>query len=150
MLPLFPMMRSIISIVLFFTVITHVSQLRLRNPLLLGFASYIVSIVILTLLPTGTLGYAGLFVSILFDSFGSAILSTLRESIVAINADVKERSRTLAMLQMIVMLVSVPFGYIGGFLSSISRVLPFMLIISLFVVGMGVTYIFFRTGGTNK
>ncbi|MDR1000082.1 MAG: MFS transporter [Clostridiales bacterium] len=150
MLPLFPMVRSIISIVLFFTVITRVSQLRLRNPLILGFASYIVSIVILVLLPTGALGYTGLLVSILFDSFGSAILSTLRESIVAINADVKERSRTLAMLQMIVMLISVPFGYIGGFLSSISRVLPFVLIIALFVIGMGVTYIFFRTGGTNK
>jgi MFS family permease len=150
MLPLFPMVRSIISIVLFFTVITRVSQLRLRNPLILGFASYIIALVILILLPGGTAGHIGLVVSILFDSFGSAVLSTLRESIVAIHADIKERSRTLAMLQMIVMLISVPFGYIGGYLSSMSRVLPFILIMFLFTVGIIVTYIFFRAGGTNE
>ena len=50
----------------------------------------------------------------------------------------------MALLQTTVMLVSVPFGYIGGALSDISRVLPFVLGIVLLVTGILATAFFYR------
>jgi ABC-type glucose/galactose transport system permease subunit len=63
---------------------------------------------------------------------------------VAIHADPEERSVILALLQTTVMLVSVPFGYIGGLLSDMSRVLPFVLNIGLMLLGILATALFYR------
>ena len=150
LLPIFPMARSILSIFLFFTVITHIKQNRLKWPLYGGFLSSIVGAVLLiTITDTGVMGYVILSVSLLFEALGGAVLATLRESLVAIHVDPEERSGVMALLQTTVMLVSVPFGYIGGLLSDISRILPFVLSITLLMLGILATTIFFRTG-TNK
>jgi MFS family permease len=93
---------------------------------------------------TGVWGYVILSVSLIFEALGMAVLSTLRESLVAIHADSTERSRIMALLQTMVMMVSVPFGYIGGLLSDISKILPFVLIIALLMVGMLATAVFYR------
>ena len=53
---------------------------------------------------------------------------------VAIHVDPIERSGILALLQTIVMFVSIPFGYIGGLLSDKSRILPFILIMVLWLL----------------
>jgi hypothetical protein len=50
----------------------------------------------------------------------------------------------MAILQTTVMMVSVPFGYIGGLLSDISRVLPFVLTIVLLMLGILATTVFYR------
>ncbi|GHV05731.1 hypothetical protein FACS1894217_03100 [Clostridia bacterium] len=144
MLPIFPMVRSILAIILFFTIIGRIKQSKLKNPLLLGFFSFIAGQIVLISVPGGYLGYGLLVVSLLFESLGGAVLSTLRESLVAIHVDSAERSRVLAVLQTAVMMVSVPFGYIGGWLSSMSKVLPFVMNIALLLVGVVATLRFFR------
>lgn len=145
LLPIFPMVRSIFSILLFFTVISRIKQSKLKWPLYGGFFSSIVGCVLLvTISGTGIWGYAVLSVSLLFESLGSAVLSTLRESLVAIHVNPEERSGIMALLQTTVMLVSVPFGYIGGLLSDISRVLPFVLSIALLLLGILATSLFYR------
>jgi len=145
LLPIFPMIRSILSIVLFFTVISKIKQNNLKWPLYGGFISTIISCILLILVTdTGILGYIILIISLFFDALGGAVLSTLRESLVAINVDPKERSNIMAILQTTVMLVSVPFGYIGGLLSDISRILPFILSIALLLLGIVSTAIFYN------
>ncbi|NLN65868.1 MAG: MFS transporter [Clostridiaceae bacterium] len=145
LLPIFPMARSILSIVLFFTVISRIKQSRLKWPLYGGFFSSIVGcILLISITQTGVLGYVLLSVSLVFEALGVAVLSTLRESLVAIHVDPEERSVIMALLQTTVMMVSVPFGYIGGLLSNISRILPFVLSIALLLVGMLVTALFYR------
>lgn len=145
LLPIFPMARSILSIFLFFTVITHIKQNKLKWPLFGGFFSAILScILLISVTDTGVWGYVILSVSLIFDALGGAVLATLRESLVAIHVDPAERSGIMALLQTTVMLVSVPFGYIGGLLSDISRVLPFVLSISLLLLGILATGIFYR------
>lgn len=145
LLPIFPMIRSMLAIFLFFTIIKHIEQTRLRWPLVGGFFSSIIGCSILIVIKgTGILGYTLLAVSLIFEALGLAVLQTLRESLVAIHADRDERSGVLAILQTIVMMVSVPFGYISGLLSDISRVLPFVLSIVLLGTGIIVTLIFFR------
>jgi MFS family permease len=146
-LPLFAMLRSLIALFFFFTVIAHINQLRLKNPLLMGFASYFVGQSILILTPAGAdvfLRYAVLGLSLLFDGFGIGMLAMLAESLIQIHADSAERARVLAIFQMIVMLISAPFGWIGGLLSELSRNLPFVMNLALICVGIATTLIYYR------
>ena len=150
LLPIFPMARSILSIILFFTVIGHIKQTKLKWPLYGGFFSSIIScLLLITITDTGVWGYVILSASLVFEALGVSVLGTLRESLVAIHVDPEERSGILALLQTTVMLVSVPFGYIGGLLSDISRVLPFVLSIVLMVLGILATSIFYRTASAK-
>lgn len=145
LLPIFPMARSILSIVLFFTVITHIKQTKLKWPLFGGFLSSILGcILLISIKNTSVIGYLILAVSLIFDALGGAVLSTLRESLVAIHVDAQERSGIMALLQTTVMLISVPFGYIAGLLSDTSRILPFVLSITLLLLGILATAYFYR------
>lgn len=145
LLPIFPMVRSILSIVLFFTVISRIRQTKLKWPLYGGFFSSIIGgILLISISDAGVLEYVILSVSLVFDALGGAVLGTLRESLVAIHVDAAERSGIMALLQTTVMLVSVPFGYIGGLLSDISRILPFVLNIVLLLLGILATAFFYR------
>lgn len=151
LLPIFPMIRSVFSIVLFFTVISRINQSKLKWPLYGGFISSIVSyILLISISNTGIWGYAILFISLIFEALGTAVLSTLRESLVAIHVDPGERSGIMALLQTTVMLVSVPFGYIGGVLSDISRILPFVMSIVLLMLGMVATALFYQISSVRK
>lgn len=144
LLPIFPMIRSILAIILFFTVISRIKQSRLKFPLYGGFISSIVGcILLISITGTGVLGYIVLLISLFFDALGGAVQNTLRESLVAIHVDPEERSAIMALLQTTVMLVSVPFGYIGGLLSDISKALPFVLSIALSLLGILATAVFY-------
>jgi hypothetical protein len=46
--------------------------------------------------------------------------------------------------------VSVPFGYIGGLLSDISRILPFVMSITLLLLGILATSLFYRQSTAHK
>ena len=157
LLPLFPMFRSILAIVFLFTVIPHITgAVRLKRPLIIGFAAYIAGQALLIATPGG-LGpatYAVLCVSLLFDGFGNGSLMMLAESVVALYVNRAERARVMAIQHMIIMFATAPFGWIGGILSGISRILPFTLNIALLGAGIIVTLVFYRKevpfGGIDK
>ena len=145
LLPIFPMIRSVISMLLFFTILAKINQSKLKMPLIGGFASTIIAyVMVISITGTWWIGYVILFVSLAFEALANGILYMLRESLVAIYVDPEDRSNIMALLQTIVMLISVPFGYIGGVLSDISRVLPFVLCVVLALLGIGGTVLFYR------
>jgi MFS family permease len=149
LLPFFPMLRSVLAMVFFFTIIPHLTRVHLRSPLLLGFAAYFTGQTILILTPpvgspAGGAGYAILCLSLVFDGFGVAMLAMLAESLVALHVDAAERARVLALLQMTIMFVSAPFGWIGGLLSGVSRDLPFVMNLLLLAAGVLVTLLYYR------
>lgn len=151
LLPIFPMARSILSIFLFFTVISRIRQSKLKWPLYGGFLSSIIGcILLISITNAGVWGYVILSVSLIFEALGMAVLNTLRESLVAIHADRTERSRIMALLQTTVMMVSVPFGYIGGLLSDISKILPFVLSIALLMAGILATAVYYRKSQVSQ
>jgi MFS family permease len=140
LLPFFPMLRSIIALIFFFLVIPHITKAVLKTPLLLGFAAYMIGQTLLVSTPSGGAGkYIFLCVSLCFDGFGFGILTMLAESLVALHVDAAERARVMAIQHMIIMFATSPFGWIGGILSGISRVLPFILNICLLGTGVLVT-----------
>jgi hypothetical protein len=136
LLPLFPMFRSILSLVFFFTVIPHITKVNLKIPLLLGFTAYLLGQTILVLTPTArVITYGMLGVSLVFDGFGVGILAMLAESLVALQVNAAERARVMAIQHMLIMVLTAPFGWIGGILSGISRDLPFVLTSGLLLTG---------------
>lgn len=145
LIPIFPMAKSFITIVLFFTVISRINQSKMKWPLYGGTLSAIVGCVLLISVPnTGVLGYVILSVSLIFESLGAAVLFMLKDSLAAIHVEPEERSGIMALLQTTVMLFCIPFGYIAGWLSETSRILPFILSIALLLIGIVVTAVFFR------
>jgi MFS family permease len=145
LLPFFPMLRSVIALVFFLTVIPHLTKKTLSTPLLAGFASYIIGQTILILTPdAGLARYPLLCVSLLFDGFGAGILAMLAESLVALHVNQAERARVMAIQHTVIMFATSPFGWIGGILSGISRSLPFVLTICLLFAGIVVTVLFYR------
>ena len=154
-LPFFPMLRSVIAMFFLFTVIPKVTAaVSLKKPLLLGFVSYFVGQCILAIIPApegalAPVGYAILCLSLLFDGFGAGILAMLAESLVALNVDKAERARVMAIQHTIIMLVTAPFGYISGLLSSVSRTLPFVLTAVLLILGILSTVRYYGRGETE-
>jgi hypothetical protein len=146
LLPFFPMFRSILALVFLFTVIPHLTAKgRLRLPLILGFASYLLGQAILLSTPAqGPFRYVLLCTSLVFDGYGSGSLVVLAESLVALHVNAAERARVMAIQHMIIMLVTSPFGWIGGLLSQISRSLPFVLNIGILFSGIVVTLLYYR------
>jgi MFS family permease len=151
LLPFFPMLRSVIALIFFFTVIPGLTRVSLRTPLLLGFAGYMTGQMILISTPTeGTLKYGMLCLSLVFDGFGAGILAMLAESLVALHVNTAERARVMAIQHMIIMFATSPFGWIGGILSGISRSLPFILNVALLLAGMITTLIYYQYVRSEK
>jgi MFS family permease len=144
LLPLFPLLRSILAIVFLFTILPRLTRLTLRTPLVLGFASYLIGQTLLIFAPLdGIFRYIMLCVSLVFDGFGSGALIMLSESLVALHVNPAERARVMAIQHMIIMFATSPFGWIGGILSGISRNLPFVLNIFLLTAGIIITLVYY-------
>jgi uncharacterized membrane protein YeaQ/YmgE (transglycosylase-associated protein family) len=54
---------------------------------------------------------------------------------IVVTVDAQERARIMALLFLIVIIISTPFGWIAGQLSEINRILPFVMNISLYLIG---------------
>jgi len=151
LLPIFAMGRSVVAMIFLFTVVPMLTKrVRLKAPLLLGFASYAAGQILVSCIPAGV-GEAGpqtyimLVCCLLADGFGTGILAMLAESLVALHVDRQERSRVMAMQRTLIMVCVAPFGWIGGLLSATNRSLPFVLSTVVLLVGVVVTMVFYRT-----
>ena len=144
LLPIFPIVRSGVAIVFLFLVAPHLTKGLLRMPLLTGFACYFTGQTLLILVPVeGPFKYVILCISLIFDAFAASYLFMLAKSLVALHIHREERARVQAIMNLIVMALTAPFGWIGGMLSGVSRNLPFILNLCFLVVGICVTFIFY-------
>ena len=151
LLPFFPMIRSMLSVVFFFTLIPRLTHARhLKAPTVWGFVIYLAGQVLLVAIPdpggAATVSTYGLLAAcLLLDAFGAGILFMLAESLVALHVDRNERSRVMAIQRTCVMLVTAPFGWISGWLSGMDRTWPFLLTSGLLALGILVSARFWVT-----
>ena len=138
-LALFPFVKSVIMLVFFFVVIPRMRRLPFKIPLVLGFAGFVLSQLLLITIPAQ--GYALLMVSILLEACSTAVVSPLVDQMTVRTVDPKERARIQSILYMGIILLTSPFGWIGGVLSQANKNLPFILNIGLFVVGGVLAYL---------
>lgn len=142
LLPFFPMVRSLLSVLFFFTIIPRLTRAEaLRSTTLIGFGVYLAGQLLLVAVPASggaatASTYGFLAVCLLLDAFGAGVLFMLSESLVALHVDRAERSRVMAIQRTAVMLATAPFGWISGWLSSMDRRLPFVLTAVLLSIGI--------------
>jgi len=145
LLPVFLIIRSSIAILFFLLVVPRLTGRFLKAPLLIGFACIFIGQLILILTPAeGSLKYVMICVSLLFDGFGGTFLFMLAKSLVDLYVNPKERARVQAILNMIILAATSPFGWIGGMLSGISRDLPFVLNLVVLTIGFFTVLIYYR------
>jgi len=141
-LAIFLFAKSGMMLILYFLLAPRLNVNRFRNPLLLGFLGFLAANLILVTMPAGN--YALLLISILIEAASLAMFGPLMDALIIISIDNAERARINSILAAIAILLTSPFGWIAGQLSEINRVLPFVLNISLFFVGMGLVWLAWR------
>jgi len=135
---LFPFFRSTVMLIFYFVVIPKLSTLNFQRPMITGFGLFIVSQLILITIPEN--GYIFIVISTLLEAASLSLINPLMDSLSVINVDPHERARIMAIIYVIMIGLTTPFGWIAGTLSEINRVLPFLLNIVLFILGAVLVY----------
>ncbi len=136
---IFPFVRSAVMLTLYFLVAPRLSTKHFRNPMLLGFLMFIASQTLLITAPFQ--GFGLILISILLEAASLSLIDPLISSILVIAVDFRERARIMALIHTSVILFTSPFGWVAGTLSEIQRIFPFLINISLFVIGAALTVI---------
>lgn len=137
-LSLYYVARSVIMLLVYFLLMPRLRTLGVHRPIVLGIAGLVLSWLILIALPPHS--YLLLLVVTTLEGLSVPALSTFLDTLVATSVDPKERARIVAILYMAVIMAASPFGWIAGQLSEINRILPFLLNISLFIIGGFLAY----------
>lgn len=138
-LAIFPFVKSGVMLFFFFVVMPRINKLHFKLPLTVGFLGFVVSNVILITAPD--LSYVFLIVSVFLEACCLAAVNPLVDQMVVLTIDPKERARIQSIIYVCVILVSSPFGWIAGNLSTINKSLPFVLNIGLFIIGAALVYL---------
>ena len=150
-LPFFNIFKSVLAIVFLFFVIPKLLKGILKLPLIFAFSSYFIGQFLLIMIPVeGVIKYPLILLSLVFDGFAIGALAMVGESLIAIHVNPNERARILAIRFMFIMLATAPFGWIGGFLSDISRNLPFILNLTVLFTGIVITLVYYRKGNDHS
>ena len=137
--------RSIVMTVFFFVIGPRLTNLRhFRLPLWAGFGLFLISQLLLVVMPAQAAIL--LVISVVLEGIASALVSPMTESLLALSMESAERARVSAMVYVALIVLISPFGWIAGQLSAIDRSLPFALNMGLFVLGIGLTWVFSRPG----
>lgn len=134
---MFPFIRATIMIIFFFTIVHSIGALKFKKPLIIGFSLFTISQILLIATPNK--GYLVLIMSIILEAVSISLISPILDSMQVILVDPKERARIMAILYVIVVAFTSPFGFIAGILSGIDRRLPFVLNIFLLLTGILLT-----------
>ena len=134
---MFPFLRSFVMLIFFFVLVPKIRAIRFKKPLITGFSTFIASQLLLIVTPEKS--YLILIISILLEACSLSLISPLLDSMQVIMVDPKERARLIAMMYVIVMALSSPFGWIAGVLSGIDHRLPFAMNIMLLALGILLT-----------
>jgi MFS family permease len=131
--------RSAIMLIFFFVAMPVIREMQFKRPMLFGFAGYILSLIILVNIPEKN--YFLLLISTLLEACSYATVAPQVDRMIAVSLDAKERARIMAIIYMIVIVFTTPFGWIAGALSQVNRVLPFLMNIAFFAAGSLLAYL---------
>jgi MFS family permease len=141
-LAIFPFAKSGLMLILYFVLVPRLKMHRFRNPMLLGFLGFLTANLVLVTMPSGNYGL--LLLSVLIEAASLATFGPLMDSLVILSIDNVELARINAILAMVVILLTSPFGWIAGQLSEVNRVFPFILNMALFFVGIVLVWLAWR------
>jgi len=128
----FPIIRSAVIVAFLYLVQPKLNKLGFRNPMLIGIFIFIISNVLLIYTPERS--FSILIVYILLDAVAFSFVMPRSESLTQMVIEPSERARISGLMMVVVLGLSIPFGYLAGWLSYIDRRYPFLLIIAFLVV----------------
>ena len=138
-LAIFPFVKSAIMLAFFFIVMPRINKMHYQLPMTIGFLGFVVSQLLLINAPDK--GYFILLISVFLEACSFAAVSPLVDQMVVLTVDPKERARIQSIIYVGIILLTSPFGWIAGNLSAVNKNLPFILNISLFVIGAILAYL---------
>jgi MFS family permease len=130
----FQIVRSIIMILFFFVVLPRLRRLPFKLPMMVGFLGLVISDIILITSPVR--GYVPLVISVILSACSYAVVGPRLDQMVVLTVDAKERARIQSLMFVVIILLTSPFGWISGVLSAQNKILPFILNICLFSIGI--------------
>ncbi len=137
-LGIFPFIRSWTMLIFYFTVMPAIGRMHFKMPMTLGFLGYVLSQLVLVTAPRAEYGF--LIVSVFIEACSLAVVRPLIDQMIVLTVEAKERARILSILSVGVILLTSPFGWIAGNLSTANKNFPFFLNIGLFIIGMALAY----------
>jgi MFS family permease len=132
-LSIFTVTRSVTMLVFYFTVMPKLREVDPRKPMVFGFIGLFLSVLILITIPPQS--YFLLLLTVILEGCSVPAVSTLLDKLIATTVDPKERARIMAILYLVMLIFSSPFGWIAGEASQINRNLPFVINMVLFSLG---------------
>lgn len=135
---IFPMVRAAVMLMFMFIWQARINRLPFKPPLIIGLLLFIAGQLLLIFSPRGvdgaTIGtWGALVLYVLCDACGNAIFSPHMNTLTNLCLDSQNRARTWSLMQVTMIGLCSPFGYIGGLLSARNRVFPFIFIVLLYV-----------------
>lgn len=137
-LALFFSASSIIKLLIFFLVMPRLRLTNVYGPMFFGFVGALISQAILIAIPVGSFGLLAL--ATIIEACTLPVATALLDKLVVLVIDPKERARIMAIIYVIMILFTSPFGWIAGQMSQADRILPFVLNIVLYGLGGLLTF----------
>jgi len=147
-LSIFPFIKSAVALGFFFFVMPRLARFDFKWPMFAGFLAFVVAQILLITAPEQ--GYVILVMSVFVEACAYAAVSPLLDKLIVLTIDPQERARIQSILYVGVILLTAPFGWIAGALSSIDKNLPFVLNIVLLSVGAVLVWTAGRTAEKRK
>jgi len=129
----FPILRALVIAAFLYLFQPKLDKLGFRFPMLIGLIIFVACMVLLILTPIGSLPI--LFTVVFLDAVAFSFVVPRNDSLVQILIEPSERARIRGLMMVIVLGLSIPFGYLAGFLSEMNRRYPFVLV-ALFLILM--------------
>jgi hypothetical protein len=137
-LGVFPFVKSAIILGFFFLIMPRITKLHYKLPMVIGFLGFVGSQILLITAPDR--GYLVLLISAFLEACSFAVVNPLMGEMTARTIEPQERARIQSILYVIIILLTSPFGWIAGTLSSMNKDAPFILNIVLFATGAVLAY----------
>ncbi|HHY55619.1 MAG TPA: MFS transporter [Chloroflexi bacterium] len=147
-LSIFPFLKSAVALGFFFFVMPRLAHLDFKWPMFAGFLAFVAAQILLITAPEQ--GYLILGLSVFVEACAYAAVSPLLDKLIVLTIDAQERARVQSILYVGVILLTAPFGWIAGALSSLDKNLPFLLNIALLLAGAGLAWVAGRTAEKHK
>jgi len=129
----FPILRALVIAVFLYLFQPKLDKLGFRSPMLIGLVIFVACYVLLIFTPVKSLSI--LFIVVFLEAIAFSFVVPRNDSLIQILIEPSERARIRGLMMVIVLGLSIPFGYLAGFLSEINRRYPFALV-AMFLVLM--------------
>ncbi len=133
---LFPLIKSVTMLAVFLGATPFFHGNRFKTPLSLGFLVLAAANVLLILCPPNN--YAVLIASTVLDALALAFIRPWMDTLTYKAVEDEDRAGIVAVMNLLTVILTTPFGWLGGVLAGRNPAYPFILVIALALAAMAI------------